>query len=114
MKFIKDILETHGYKVIPARNPLAAVDTFKKLSVEIDLVITDIIMPLMQGKELINNLRAIRPDIKIIAISGYSDEMITKDKTMINEFVKKPFEVNHLLSIIRRLLDTGIRDLPLY
>ncbi|OHE55561.1 MAG: hypothetical protein A2Z47_07480 [Thermodesulfovibrio sp. RBG_19FT_COMBO_42_12] len=114
LKFIKDILETHGYKVIPARNPLAAVDTFKKLSVEIDLVITDIIMPLMQGKELINNLRAIRPDIKIIAISGYSDEMITKDKTMINEFVKKPFEVNHLLSIIRRLLDTGIRDLPLY
>ncbi len=114
LKFIKDILETHGYKVIPARNPLAAVDTFKKLSGEIDLVITDIVMPLMQGKELINNLKAIRPDIKIIAISGYSDEIITKDKTTINEFVKKPFEVNQLLSIVRRLLDTGIRDLPLY
>ncbi len=114
LKFIKDILETHGYKVIPARNPLAAADIFKKLSGEIDLVITDIVMPLMQGKELINNLKAIRPDIKIIAISGYSDEIINKDKTMINEFVKKPFEVNHLLSIVRRLLDTGIRDLPLY
>jgi two-component system cell cycle sensor histidine kinase/response regulator CckA len=114
LKFIKDILETHGYKVIPARNPLAAVDIFKKLSGEIDLVITDIVMPLMQGKELINNLKAIRPDIKIIAISGYSDEIITKDKTMINEFVKKPFEVNQLLSVVRRLLDTGIRDLPLY
>lgn len=114
LKFIKDILETHGYRVLPAQNPFVAVDIFKKLSGEIDLVITDIIMPLMQGKELINNLKAIKPDIKIIAISGYSDEIITKDKTMINEFVKKPFEVNQLLSTVRRTLDAGIRDLPLY
>jgi two-component system cell cycle sensor histidine kinase/response regulator CckA len=114
LKFIKDILETHGYRVLPAQNPFAAVDMFKKFSGEIDLVITDIVMPLMQGKELINNLKAIKPDIKIIAISGYNDEIITKDKTMINEFVKKPFEVNQFLSIVRHTLDTGVRDLPLY
>jgi PAS domain S-box-containing protein len=114
LKFIKDILETHGYKVLPVQNPFTAVDMFKKLSGEIDLVITDIVMPLMQGKELINNLKSIRPDIKIIVISGYIDKIITKDKTMINEFVKKPFEVNQLLSTVRRILDTGIRDLPHY
>ncbi|MEW6419188.1 MAG: PAS domain S-box protein [Nitrospirota bacterium] len=114
LKFIKDILETHGYRVLPAQNPLSAVDMFKELSGEIDLVITDIVMPLMQGKELINNLKAIKPDIKIIAISGYTDEIITRDNTMINEFVKKPFEVNQFLSIVRRTLDTGIRDLPFY
>jgi two-component system cell cycle sensor histidine kinase/response regulator CckA len=114
LNFIRDILETHGYKVIPARNPLAAIDTFKKLSNDIHLVITDIVMPLMQGKELIQNLKTIKPDAKIIAISGYSDEKISKDNTMIDEFIKKPFEVYQLLSSVRRVLDTGIKEIPPY
>jgi two-component system cell cycle sensor histidine kinase/response regulator CckA len=114
LNFIRDILETHGYKVIPARNPLAAIDTFKKLSNSIHLVITDIVMPLMQGKELIQNLKTIKPDIKIVAISGYSDEKISRDNTMIDEFIKKPFEVYQLLSSVRRVLDTGIKEIPPY
>jgi two-component system cell cycle sensor histidine kinase/response regulator CckA len=71
-------------------------------------------MPLMEGKELIQNLKTIKPDIKIIAVSGYSDEVITKDKMMIDEFIGKPFEVYKMLSTVRRLLDTGIRKLPPY
>jgi two-component system cell cycle sensor histidine kinase/response regulator CckA len=114
LNFIKDILETHGYNVIPASNPLAAVDIFKNFAADIHLVIADIIMPLMQGKELIQNLKTIKPDIKIIAVSGYSDEVITKDKMMIDEFIGKPFEVYKMLSTVRRLLDTGIRKLPPY
>ncbi|MEW6215784.1 MAG: PAS domain S-box protein, partial [Nitrospirota bacterium] len=102
LDFIKDILETHGYKVLPVNNPITAIDIFKKSSGEIELVITDIIMPLMEGKELIRNLRAIKPDIKIIAISGYTDEVISKDKMMIDEFLRKPFEGSLLLSIVRR------------
>lgn len=114
LNFIKDILETHGYNVIPASNPLVAVDIFKNFAADIHLVITDIIMPLMEGKELIQNLKTIKPDIKIIAVSGYSDEVITKDKMMIDEFIGKPFEVYKMLSTVRRLLDTGIRKLPPY
>lgn len=114
LNFIKDTLESHGYKVIPARNPLAAVDIFKKLSGDIHLVMTDIVMPLMEGKELIKKLRTIKPDIKIIAISGYSDEVITKDNMIIDEFIRKPFEVYQMLSTVRRVLDKGIRNLPLY
>lgn len=114
LNFIKDILETHGYNVIPASNPLVAVDIFKNFAADIHLVITDIIMPLMEGKELIQNLKTIKPDIKIIAVSGYSDEVITKDKMMIDEFIGKPFEVYKMLSTVRRLLDTEIRKLPPY
>lgn len=114
LNFIKDILESHGYKVIPVRNPLAAIDIFKNLSGDIHLVMTDIIMPLMEGKELIKKLRTIKPDIKIIAISGYSNEVFTKDDTMIDEFIRKPFEVYQILSTVRRILDTGIKNLPLY
>ncbi|MDP2755170.1 MAG: PAS domain S-box protein, partial [Nitrospirota bacterium] len=114
LNFIKDILETNGYKVLPARNPLAAIDIFKKLGNEIHLVISDIVMPLMDGKELIKNLRAIKPDIRIIAVSGFSDEAVSKDILKIDDFLKKPFEINQLLSKVRRVLDAGIRNLPPY
>jgi two-component system cell cycle sensor histidine kinase/response regulator CckA len=114
LNFIKDILETHGYKVLPARNPLAAIDIFKKLGSEIHLVISDIVMPLMDGKELIKNLRAIKPDIRIIVVSGFSDEAVNKDILKIDDFLKKPFEINQLLSKVRRVIDAGIRNLPPY
>lgn len=112
LHFIKDILETHGYRVLTASNPLAATDIFNKLSNDIHLIISDIMMPLMQGTELVKNLRTIKHDIKIIAISGYSEETINKERMMIDEFIKKPFEVYYLLSTVRRVLDTGIRNIP--
>jgi two-component system cell cycle sensor histidine kinase/response regulator CckA len=112
--FIKDILETHGYKVFPSRNPLAGIDIFKKLGNDIHLVITDIMMPLMEGKELIKNLRTLKPDIKILAISGYTDETINKENMMIDDFLKKPFEVYRLLAKVRQVLDTGIKKIPPY
>ena len=81
----------------------------------IQLVITDIMMPLMEGGELIKSLRQVKPDIKIIAISGYTDTNIINNKEIkVDAFVKKPFERIDLLSTVRRLLDTGIRNLPLY
>ena len=114
LNFIRDILETHGYKVLPASNPLAAIDIFKNFGSEIHLVISDIVMPLMDGKELIKNLRAIKPDIRIIVVSGFSDEAVSKDILKIDDFLKKPFEINQLLSKVRRVLDAGIRNLPPY
>jgi two-component system cell cycle sensor histidine kinase/response regulator CckA len=114
LDYIKDILETYGYKVMPTNNPLFAIDIFKGLAEEIQLVITDNIMPLMEGKELIKNLKAIKPDIKIVAVSGYSEDGMPKDKTIIDAFIKKPFEGSHLLSTVRSILDTGIRNLPFY
>ncbi|MEW6571917.1 MAG: PAS domain S-box protein, partial [Nitrospirota bacterium] len=111
LNFIKDILETHGYTATLASNPLTAIDTFRNLQSKIALIITDIMMPLMEGSELIRHLKEINPDIKIIVISGFSDK-ITRD--MVDAFIKKPFERMELLSAVRRLLDTRTRRLPLY
>lgn len=113
LNFIRDILETHGYQVISANNSLGAINTFKNLSSKIPLVITDIMMPLMEGNDLIRHLKDIKPDIKIIAVSGYSDEIIKQDR-MIDVFLKKPFESIELLSSVRRLLDAGISKSPFY
>jgi PAS domain S-box-containing protein len=113
LNFIKDILEAHGYKVIPVNNPLTAVDTFRSLSGRIHLVITDIVMPLMAGDVLIKTLRELKPDIKIIVVSGFSDEAVQREK-LADIFIKKPFESIELLTAVRQLLDAGIRQSPLY
>lgn len=113
LNLIKDILETHGYTVMPVNNSLTAIDIFKNHATRIQLVITDIVMPLMEGNELIKVLKDIKPDIKIIVVSGYSDEKVNKNR-LIDAFVRKPFEGVELLSTVRRILDTGIRRLPLY
>lgn len=105
LDYIKDSLEIHGYQVIATNNPLEAVDLFKELADEVDLVITDIIMPQMEGKDLIRHFRAIKPDTKIIAISGYSNEPIKKESMPLDAFIKKPFEGSHLLTTVRRVLD---------
>jgi two-component system cell cycle sensor histidine kinase/response regulator CckA len=113
LNFIRDILESHGYTVITADNPLTAVDTFTNLAARIQLVITDVVMPLMEGSELIKNLRTIKANIKIVVVSGYSDEAIQKER-MADAFIKKPFEGIELLSAVRKLLDTESRRSPLY
>jgi PAS domain S-box-containing protein len=113
LNLMRDVLQTRGYRVIPMNNSLTALDVFKSRAEEIQLVITDVIMPLMEGNELIELFRAVKPDIKIIAVSGYSDETIHKGGG-INAFIRKPFESAELLSTVRRILDLGARNLPLY
>jgi CheY-like chemotaxis protein len=112
LTLIKDILETHGYHVMPMNNSLTAIDVFKNNADKIQLVITDIVMPLMEGNELINIIKEIQPDIRTIVISGYSDEPVNKGE--VDFFLKKPFEGIELLSTVRRVLDRGKRNLPLY
>ncbi len=64
--FLKDLLESHGYNVIAENNPLNAINLFKDQNKNIQLVITDILMPLMDGKEVILNLKRIRKDIRTL------------------------------------------------
>ncbi|MEW6585093.1 MAG: PAS domain S-box protein [Nitrospirota bacterium] len=111
---IRDILETHGYRVTLSANPLSALDIAKKMGGELQLVITDIVMPLMNGKELIENLKAIKPDIRVIAISAYSDEIIGRDSLIVDAFLQKPFEGAGLLAEVRRILGSGVKKSPLY
>jgi two-component system cell cycle sensor histidine kinase/response regulator CckA len=113
LNFIRDILESHGYTVITVNNPMTAIDTFRNLTGRIQLVITDVMMPLMEGSELIRNLRTIKANIKIVVVSGYGNETIQREK-MADAFIRKPFEGIELLSTVRKLLDTETRRSPLY
>ncbi len=107
VSFIKDVLESQGYKVLATTNPVYALDIFKEINDTIDLVISDIIMPLVNGRELIGHFKLIKPAVRILAISGYEAGTIGKNDRDINGFIRKPFEGTYLLTVVRRVLDTA-------
>ncbi|HWR72077.1 MAG TPA: ATP-binding protein, partial [Nitrospirota bacterium] len=105
LSFMKDTLEARGYKVVVADNPVYALDLFKNIAGEIDLVITDMVMPLVSGIELIRQFKAVRPEVKMIAMSGVDMGSVSREKKDMNAFMKKPFDGVYLLSVVRRVLD---------
>ncbi len=105
LSFVKDALESKGYGVLATDNSVYALEVCKEISDSIDLVITDIMMPMVNGRELIKQLKQIKPSMKIIAISGYESFKDAR-KGDINAYVKKPFESSYLLSVVRKVLDS--------
>jgi CheY-like chemotaxis protein len=112
LELVKDILETHGYRVLHTINPLSALDIAKNFINDLHLVITDIMMPLMNGKELAENLKAIKPDIRIMAISAYSDDAFDKNSVPVDAFLPKPFEAAELLSSVEKVLGAKVKNFP--
>ncbi|MFC1563545.1 PAS domain S-box protein [candidate division KSB1 bacterium] len=103
----KRILNEMGYKVYLAENGLEAVKIFREKKNEIDLVLLDMIMPEMAGKETNRELRKIDPDVRIILSSGYAQN--GKAMEILNEgvldFIQKPFRIKELSRIINMILD---------
>ncbi len=105
LSFVKDVLESKGYGVLATDNAVYALEVCKEISDSIDLVITDIMMPLVNGRELIKQLKQIKPSMKIIAISGY-ESLKDARKGDINAYIRKPFESSYFLSVVRKVLDS--------
>ncbi len=107
---VQETLASHGYKTFAISDSPSALSIFKKIPQEIALVITDIAMPHMDGMELIRQIKEIKPEIKIIAMSGHAKYIADKDGIReIDGFMKKPFESPYLLSVVRRILDAKTR-----
>jgi PAS domain S-box-containing protein len=110
LKFVQEALENHGYKTFAMNDSIDALAVFGKIPQEIALVITDIAMPNMDGKELIKKIKEIKPEIKILAMSGHTKYIADKDGIReIDGFLKKPFESHYMLSVVRRILDAKTR-----
>jgi PAS domain S-box-containing protein len=103
----KRILEQHGYKVLPASQPAAATELAAGYSDKIDLLITDVIMPEANGRELFSRLLKHRPDLKCLFMSGYTADVIAH-RGVLDEglnFVQKPFSIQSLTQKVREVLD---------
>ncbi|WP_421781011.1 PAS domain S-box protein [Kiloniella litopenaei] len=102
-------LENKGYKVLEANSGEAALEILQEEGGEvIDLVITDVVMPKMDGPTLIKKLYETHPDLKVIFISGYTEDSFRKtlDVDSAIEFLPKPFSLKQLASKVKDVLAT--------
>jgi signal transduction histidine kinase/CheY-like chemotaxis protein len=95
------ILSSFGYRVLTANSGEKALEVFKNSSLPIDLVITDLVMPKMSGRELIENLRRISPAVPIICTSGYLRSSSRDDEAL---YLQKPFNSQDLLRKVKEVL----------
>jgi signal transduction histidine kinase len=104
---IRDTLEPLGYNILEAGNGEDALAVIKRSGEKIDMVVTDLIMPGMNGKELLQNIRAILPDIKSILMSGYTDDIVNQNGVDFETtFINKPILPVFLSNKVREILDT--------
>ena len=103
------VLKQEGYTVIEAVDGVDAVNKFMENSEKIDLLITDLIMPTMNGKEAYDEMKIRRPDLKVIFASGYAPDAIRQKMSLDSdvELIPKPIMPYALLKIVRSLLDEG-------
>jgi two-component system, cell cycle sensor histidine kinase and response regulator CckA len=101
------LLERQGYTVIEARHGADALRIVESGDQPIDLVLTDLVMPEMGGRELVDRLRARQPALKVLYMSGYSERAVTVDGIMPpgTGFIEKPFTIEQLTRRTREILD---------
>jgi CheY-like chemotaxis protein len=102
----KEILESLGYRMTVTTRPLEALDMFKAKPQDFDLVIADQTMPQMTGLELAKELLALRPELPIILVTGFS-QLVTPEKAKaagVREFIMKPLSISELTNAISKSL----------
>jgi nitrogen-specific signal transduction histidine kinase/CheY-like chemotaxis protein len=100
-----DILRNDGYVVIEASNGTEALEVAERHRGEIHLLVTDVVMPRIGGRELVRRLRPQRPDIRVLYVSGYTDESITDSGVVDADFLEKPLTVAGLTRKVRQVLN---------
>ena len=105
----RGILEILGYRVTAAANGTEALDVFDRLGGRIDLVICDVVMPGMSGPEVVERLRTRKPDLAVLFMSGYTDNVVVRHGILEGEleFLEKPFSAARLAEKVREVLGGG-------
>jgi two-component system cell cycle sensor histidine kinase/response regulator CckA len=103
---VRAVLEAHGYRVLEAKDGGAAVAISERHGGPIHLLLTDVVMPKMSGRELADRLARVRPEMKVLYMSGYTDDAIVHhgvlDAGM--KFIQKPFAAGALAQKVREVL----------
>jgi two-component system, cell cycle sensor histidine kinase and response regulator CckA len=104
-----EFLGLRGYTVLEARNGLDALSVAKNHSFPIHLAVTDVVMPQMNGGELAIELEKLRPETKLLFVSGYPGQTVVDHKVVDadNNFLQKPFTLKQLAQKVRTVLDHG-------
>lgn len=103
----EELLTEFGYKVFTASDSDSAINFYSKNLKQIDLIISDLIIPGIGGKKLIENILTLNPDAKVIVASGYNVEETSKlaSEWGVKGFISKPYEMNKMLNVVRQVLN---------
>lgn len=105
---LADILRREGYTVLAASHGDDALDQWNRSGEGIDVVVTDVVMPNMSGKQLVERLRLLKPDLKVIYMSGYESNMLAAGYELGPNatFLQKPFRPVELSQAVRNILES--------
>jgi DNA-binding NtrC family response regulator len=107
LRLCKRVLESKGYTIIAADNPEEAIALVEKNADEIQMLITDFMLPSMNGEELYEGIRALKPDIGVLYMSGFTVDVIAHQEGASEklQFIQKPFSPRDLTRKVREVLD---------
>jgi two-component system cell cycle sensor histidine kinase/response regulator CckA len=108
-KFGARALRNKGYRVIEAESGEEALKVIRQAEERVDLLITDVVMPRLDGPALVREVREIRSDIKVIFISGYAEDAFRQrlDRDSNIDFLPKPFSLKQLASKVKDVIGGG-------
>lgn len=106
-QLVQQTLEGEGYTILKAHSGIAALTLAKQYQDKIDLILTDVVMPHMNGRELAEQLKALHCQVKVIFMSGYTSDIMIRYgvETAEIEFLPKPFSPSKLAAKVREVLD---------
>jgi len=113
LKLTQKMLESYGYKILAAQSGNEAIQILNGHDGTIHLLLTDVVMPDMNGRELAEKIQSESPKVQVLYMSGYTDDTISKHGVLYDdvEFIEKPFSAKDLGLKVREVLNQGIDDL---
>lgn len=110
LSLMQDVLKDAGYNVMTASDGQEAAESYCEHGGEIDLVLTDIGLPRLGGRELLRRLRQINPEVRVVVSSGFADGTVKGDflSAGAKDLVPKPFHPAQILEVVRSVLDASV------
>jgi DNA-binding NtrC family response regulator len=101
-------LQRYGYRVLLAEDGQQALEIYQREKPTIDLVILDLTMPRLSGRDTLRELRQLDPQVRVLFASGYSAEQVTEEERLaVLGFINKPYRPQELANTVRLALNTG-------
>jgi DNA-binding NtrC family response regulator len=109
-KFLERLLTQRGFTVVLAEDGEEAIRKYQEHRDSIDMLILDVVLPGRNGSEVYDFVKALRPDIKVLFISGHTDNIITADGIFDENvrFLSKPLDAEELLAIVLENMESTV------